>query len=900
VNPAILIVDDSITVRMDLEEAFSTSGFRTVLCANAAAARSALTQGRFDTMILDVLMPDESGLKLLSDLRKDATTASMPVILLSSEAEVSDRIRGLEAGASDYVGKPYDRGYLVARVRELMRRTGKHRPPDAASLVLVIDDSTTVRRELREMLEGAGFSVLEASSGEEGLQVAFNRRPSAAIIDGLLPGMDGASVVRRLRGDAALRRTPCILLTAAEERVGELTALEEGADAYIRKDQGLEIVLARLRALLRSGSLSPAAVEPASSSVLAPKRILAVDDSPTYLQELATQLRLDGYEVVQAPSGEEALRLMAVQEVDCILMDLVMPGMSGQEACRTIKADPSHRIIPLIMVTGREEREAMIQAIEAGADDFVSKSSHFQVLRARLRAQLRRTQFEHESRVLADHERFEQAAEILETIPDAFCAVDGKARIVYANGPALELVGRRREEAQGALVWEVLSRLTAPTFQAELEKSLALGQPCRFLHQLRDPGRGQPWYEVRAFPRERGFILYLRDVTERKKAEEALRDADRRKNESLAMLSHELRNPLTPIKNSLFILERADPAGGQARRAKNVLDRQVGLLARLVDDLLDITRISRGKIQLQRSRLELGGLLRRTAEDHASLFTTGGVKFEIHTEGGPLWVNGDSARIAQAVGNLLQNAAKFTPRGGRVLVSLEPAPSEPMAVIRVSDTGIGFNDRSVERLFQPFEQAEPSLDRSQGGLGLGLALVKGLIESHGGSVAARSEGPGRGAEFVIRLPLDEVPELVAAPESKKVASMSRRVLVIEDNVDAADSLREVLAFSAHQVEVAYTGPEGLKKAEEFKPEVVLCDIGLPEMDGYEVAKAFRKHPNPSLRSVYLVALTGHALPEDIAKATQDGFDHHLPKPPNLDKLERILANRPKGMPAGYL
>jgi two-component system NtrC family sensor kinase len=887
VNPAILIVDDSLTVRMDLDEAFAADGFRTSLCDDAALARRALERDRFDAVILDPSLPDESGLELLAGLRKNTATAQLPVILLSSEAEVSDRVRGLEAGATDYVGKPYDRGYLVARTRELMRRTGSQSPAKAAKLVLVVDDSTTVREELRSALEGEGYAVVEAASGEEGLQVAFNRRPAAAIIDGMLPGMDGAAVVRRLRDDAALRRTPCILLTAAEERLGELAALEEGADAYVRKDQGLHVVLARLRTLLRSAS-APAGLDTPAPSVLGPKRILAVDDSPTYLQELASQLRQDGYEVVQASSGEEALRLLAVQQVDCILMDLVMPGMSGKDACRAIKSDPSRRAVPLIIVTAQEEREAMLEAIEAEADDFVAKSSHFHVLRARLHAQLRRTQLEHENRLLAEHERFEQAAEILETIPDAFMALDDEARIVYANGPALELTGRQREDVRGALLWDVLAHLIEPAFRTEIDDALALARPGRFLRRLHRPGK--PWYEVRAFPRERGFIFYLRDVTERMNAEEALREADRRKNEFLAMLSHELRNPLMPVKNSLVILERADPNGEQARRAKDVLGRQVGLLARLVDDLLDLTRISRGKIQLQRSRFELADLVRRTTEDYASLFTAGGLNFEVHMDVDSLWVDGDAARIAQAIGNLLQNAAKFTPRGGQVALSLERDTLERRAVIRVRDTGVGFDDRALEHLFEPFEQVRGSLDRSQGGLGLGLALVKGLIENHGGSVEARSDGSGRGAEFVVRLPLQHVAAAEATREPEKVGHESRRVLIIDDNVDAADSLRELLELDAHQVEVAYSGLGGLDKAREFKPEVVLCDIGLPDVGGYDVAKAIRGDPDPSVRSAYLVALTGYALPEDLARASESGFDQHLAKPPELEKLEHILAS----------
>ncbi len=386
-----------------------------------------------------------------------------------------------------------------------------------------------------------------------------------------------------------------------------------------------------------------------------------------------------------------------------------------------------------------------------------------------------------------------------------------------------------------------------------------------------------------------------RDITERKAAEgererlvESLRYAEQRKNDFLAMLSHELRNPLTPVRNSLFILDRAAPGGEQAQRAKAVIERQVAQLSRIVDDLLEVTRISRGKLRVQRSRLELGDLVRRTVEDHRSMIAEAGLALEVRIDERPLWVEGDPARLAQATGNLLQNAAKFTSRGGHVLVALEADAQQSMAVIRVRDDGAGIKPDLLERLFEPFTQADRTLDRSQGGLGLGLALAKGLVEQHGGQLRANSDGPGKGAEFTIRLPLVDASSVVAATSGKLPVAKSRRVLVIEDNVDAAESLREVLQLQGHEVEVAYSGPDGLKKCRELKPDVVLCDIGLPGMDGYEVARAVRR--DAEVRALHLVALTGYALPEDLAKAREAGFDQHLAKPPSIERVEEVLRN----------
>jgi DNA-binding response OmpR family regulator len=389
----ILILDDSLTVRMDLHEALEEAGFRTTLCATVAAAREALAAGLPDLLVLDVLLPDGNGIALLRDLKTRPETAHLPVMLLSSEAEVRDRLRGMTTGADDYVGKPYDRATVATRARELLKPPAE---PRKGPLILVIDDSRTFQHALRRVLEEAGYSVISALSGEEGLRVAASARPDAAIVDGTLPGIDGATVLRRLRMDAALRRTPCLLLTAAERPEDELAALEAGADAYLRKSETLEIVLARLSALLRgAGDPLPAGSDP---SGLGPKRILAVDDSTAYLHDLARHLRDEGYDVALAHSGEEALEVLAVQTFDGILLDLLMPGMSGSEACRIIKQNPAWRDIPLAILSVADSPEVMIDGLNSGADDFIVKGQDFDIVKGRLRAQLRRKHFEEENR----------------------------------------------------------------------------------------------------------------------------------------------------------------------------------------------------------------------------------------------------------------------------------------------------------------------------------------------------------------------------------------------------------------------------------------------------------------------------------------------------------------------
>lgn len=390
-----LIVDDSLTVRMDLADAFRAADLETELAASAAEMRAALARGDVSLVILDLVLPDADGLELLTEIR--AGSSPPAVLLLSTEAEVHDRILGLKTGADDYVGKPYDAGYVIARAKALL---GQRAGPSSHELatILVVDDSATFREVLRRSLEQLGYQVAIAENGEDGLKLAASLRPTAILVDSIMPGIDGATLIRRVRLDAALRSTPCVLLTASEGHGAELRALDAGADAFVRKED-IELIMARLTAVLRS---APSGERAQAASLLDPKRILAVDDSNSYLQELSSVLRSEGFEVVAARSGLEALDMLAAQAVDCILLDLMMPDVDGIETCRRIKASPVFRDIPLIMMTASEERSAMIEGLSTGADDFIAKSGEFEVLKARVRAQLRRKQFEDEHRSIRE------------------------------------------------------------------------------------------------------------------------------------------------------------------------------------------------------------------------------------------------------------------------------------------------------------------------------------------------------------------------------------------------------------------------------------------------------------------------------------------------------------------
>lgn len=406
-----------------------------------------------------------------------------------------------------------------------------------------------------------------------------------------------------------------------------------------------------------------------------------------------------------------------------------------------------------------------------------------------------------------------------------------------------------------------------------------------------------------------GVLIRLADVTERRQAEEERTKllaqeqaarieaqrlwkeaaaADRRKDEFLALLGHELRNPLTPLRNAVYLL-RQDGASPPARHVLEILDRQVGHLSRLVDDLLDVARITHGKIQLQPERLDLTRLVRATIEDRRASLETAGLGLTLELTEGPVWVWGDSARLAQAVDNLIVNASKFTDAGGQVFVRLAILSAEARSEVTVQDTGIGIEPDLLPRLFEPFIQGNRGLARSRSGLGLGLALVQELIRLHGGEVLAESAGPGQGAQFRIRLPLESetVIEPTPPPAPSNASSPRCRVLVIDDNHDTADTWRLLLEGKGHQVAVVYTGQTGVEMARHFRPDVVLSDVGLPDIDGYAVAQALRK--DPATAETLLIAITGYGQAEDQRRARAAGFDCHLIKPVDFGEFLHVLA-----------
>jgi CheY-like chemotaxis protein len=390
-----------------------------------------------------------------------------------------------------------------------------------------------------------------------------------------------------------------------------------------------------------------------------------------------------------------------------------------------------------------------------------------------------------------------------------------------------------------------------------------------------------------------GVAANFHDISTLKRAEDALKEEVRQKDDFLAMLSHELRNPLAPLRSCLSVLNNSGSERDQ-EVAVEIMGRQLRQLETLVDQLLDTSRLSGNKLVLQIGDVDLVEVVRGVAEDLSATAAAREQELEVHLPGKPIWIGGDRVRLTQVVANVLHNASKFTESGGKIVITMRLEPNGHAALLTVRDTGIGMDQEMVSRLFQHFSQADHSIDRSRGGLGLGLSLSKKLLEAHGGTIEGRSDGPNQGSEFTIRIPVDpnrtpppRPQRLAATPDRKK--SISRRVLLIEDNPDGLMSTKMMLEVFGHEVATAPDAIQGLEVARKIKPEVILCDIGLPGgMDGYQFAREIRQ--DKGLRKTFMVALTGYGWESDQRQAQEAGFDSHLIKPAHLDSLQRLLVN----------
>jgi PAS domain S-box-containing protein len=510
----------------------------------------------------------------------------------------------------------------------------------------------------------------------------------------------------------------------------------------------------------------------------------------------------------------------------------------------------------------------------------------------------RRAAEEHAAVIWEERERLRVT---LHSIGDGVIATDAEARVTLLNPVAETLTGW--SEQKGAYgkplteVFNIINEQTRRVVENPVAKVLREGQIVGLANHtilIAADGTERPIADSAA-PIENaqgqtvGVVLVFRDVSEERRAEEALRAADRRKNEFLAILAHELRNPLAPIRNGLQVLRLAKDRAIQ-EQTREMMERQLGQLVRLVDDLLDISRITRNKLELRKARIPLASVVENAVETARPLIDSKGHTLTVTLPPEPIFLDADLTRLAQVFWNLLHNSAKYTDPGGRIELLAQRQGSE--VVVTVRDTGIGLPAEAIPNLFTLFSQVDRSLERSQGGLGIGLALVKGLVQMHGGTIEVHSPGPGQGSTFIVRLPVAPQPQGPSPAVSCRPGT-SRRVLVVDDNRDVAASLAMMLSLMGHDTRTAHDGFEAVELAEAFRPDVVLLDLGLPKLNGYDACQRIRQEQWG--KGLYIVAVTGWGQEEDRRRSQEAGFDQHLVKPVDLATLDRILAGlKPAG------
>jgi signal transduction histidine kinase/CheY-like chemotaxis protein len=657
------------------------------------------------------------------------------------------------------------------------------------------------------------------------------------------------------------------------------------------------------------------AAPPGSGSELIP--ILLVDDQPSNLTALEAILATSGCQLVSAQSADEALLALLERDFAAIVLDVRMPGMSGFELASMIRQRRRTQHVPILFLTAYLLEPAdMIRGYEAGAVDYLTKPISPVVLQSKIsvfaelfrkRRELARINEQLEDRVVERTRALSQAHGIVREN-------DARLRL------ALEAAG------MGSWIWELATdRMTwspgpvcrSEDFVSEFEGGLAdlltLVHPddrslvadsmtaavgarsdyrCEFRFVRPDGTVRWALAAGRVLTDDAGAAVRVAgidfDITERKKTEAVLREADRKKDEFLAMLAHELRNPLAPIVNAIQIIQAKGPPEPELVWAREVIARQARQMTRLVDDLLDVSRISLGKLELRRERVRLDAVVQSALETCRPALDARNQTLIVSVPPELIVIDGDATRLAQSLLNLLTNASKYSDHGATVWLSVSVESTE--AVISIKDTGIGIPEEMLEHVFEMFAQVDRTLERSQGGLGVGLALVKVIVELHGGSVIARSGGPGTGSEFVIRLPLTSSPGgRISGALAGPVESVSQRILIAEDGRDAADSFGLLLTMMGHEVEVVYDGEAAVTLAKEFQPDVIILDLGMPRLNGYDAARSIRGEPWG--KEVFLIALSGWGQPEDRRRSTEAGFDRHLTKPVDPDVIGSVLSTR---------
>jgi PAS domain S-box-containing protein len=651
--------------------------------------------------------------------------------------------------------------------------------------------------------------------------------------------------------------------------------------------------------------------------------ILLVDDQPAKLLVYESILAELGENLIKASTARDALDTLLREDIAVIVMDVSMPDVDGFELASMIRQHPRCAKTAIIFVSAVHLTEVdFLKGYETGAVDYLPVPIVPQVLRAKIRVladlhrvtkelsklntELERRVFERSEELRTSTVRLRESEQrfrsLAERMPHVVWEADGTARTTYLSPRWYEFTGRPPDSSLGERwidsvhpddvthVLQIWARSFDPARTEAIEFELRLRRSDGVYRWFSITGEG-----VRgADGAVEKWVGTATDVEERRRAEASLREGDRRKDEFIAMLAHELRNPLAPIRNAVKLLRDAGQADPVRAWSRDVIERQMDQLTRLVDDLLDVSRITRGKIQLQIEPVDLWAVVAAAVETSRPRIDAKRHRLELRLPSRPVRLAGDSVRLTQVVSNLLNNAAKFQDEGG--FISVRAGIEDGDAVIRVRDEGAGIAPEMIGEVFELFAQAERTMDRAEGGLGIGLSLVKNLVEMHGGRVGVKSAGRGRGSEFTVHLPVLATHDEVEGDEEERPTrpqlGAGMRVLVVDDNRDAADSLTMLLELRGFKAFVCHDGHAALALALELQPDVVVLDLGLPGVDGFEVCRRLRE---AGLTKTCIVAVTGFGQDEDRRRSHAAGFDAHMVKPVDPDdlvkRIEESLATR---------
>jgi signal transduction histidine kinase len=620
-----------------------------------------------------------------------------------------------------------------------------------------------------------------------------------------------------------------------------------------------------------------------------PRERLVIADDNADMRDYLRRLLGQRWDVETVANGRQALDAIRRRLPDLVITDVMMPELDGLGLIAELRADDALRELPVIMLSARAGEEARVEGLRAGATDYLGKPFASRELLARVETQLLRA-----AKRSAEQDEARRLAAIFEQAPMAIAILRGHDHVFeIANPPYRNIVGSR--DLVGRTVADALPEVAAQGFIALLDGVFRTGEayvghsmPIR-LQRSPDGPPDELFFDLVYQPligadgRVTGIAAIAHEVTALATARRDAETANRAKDEFLAMLGHELRNPLAPITTALELMRLRPNLGAERERA--VIERQVHHLVKLVDDLLDVSRITRGKVELRPEPLDIADVVAQAVEVVSPLLEQHRHQLAVDVPAG-LSVDGDRARLTQIVSNLLTNAAKYTRAGGQITVAARREDGH--AMISVTDNGVGIEPTMLQRVFEPFAQEHQSIDRAQGGLGLGLAIVDNLVKLHGGTAVAASAGRGHGSTFTVRLPLRTSPQ-VSRPEirlPRAVTPSQARILIIDDNIDAAQLLAELLAADGYRTVVAHDGPSALQAAHSFEPQIAVVDLGLPIMDGYELGRHLLARP--SADAIRLIALTGYGQAQDRAKTAAAGFEVHLVKPVDIDQLRSAI------------